>query len=554
MTEVSGLHEADIVGQVRRCLLEENFHGSIDLNICERLLERSIELASITAEAWVRVLRGVLLTRSSELPRAASDLVQACLIFAELGDPEGHVIALWRKGSIWCRVGDLDNGRLILSQGLELARNNDLRLYEGILLANLAFTWGSEGHAEQYKVLSEQALAVFTELDEEVRQAHVLCNLGGALARLGQLDEAEDAYLRAEKVVDPSRHFLMHALIEGGRGELAFLRHDVPRGMERTIYASEYLRENGLLYDALRQDALRAKGLLDSGHPTSVEVHRTIVAEARDKGFRALELQALLGLAQGLSEADQHEAAYKTLKEAWDIRSESIREESRQRFAVLKDASMGSAIAQDRLRANELAHINQGLRDALRERDELNEALKELARKDPLTDVLNRHGFEEATRPLLEQMSNSKGMAILWVDVDQFKMINDTWGHSVGDEVLIMIARRLTEEVRNMDVVSRFGGDEFVVLLVDIDEVEAVWVSDQIKRRVEKDPFLSSLGPVKVGISVGMSAVEDAVGLEKAMHRADTYMYQEKRGTGSWHAVDPDTLTFVYDLEESSAG
>jgi diguanylate cyclase (GGDEF)-like protein len=133
--------------------------------------------------------------------------------------------------------------------------------------------------------------------------------------------------------------------------------------------------------------------------------------------------------------------------------------------------------------------------------------------------------------------------------VNDFKSINDTWGHGVGDEVLIEIARRLKVAARETDVVSRFGGDEFVVLIADVHEVDAVFVSERFKRELTSAPVSTSLGPVKVGVSLGLSSVYSADDLERAMLRADSFMYQDKRGTGSWHAVDPDTISIA--MEES---
>ncbi len=528
----------------------DGLRSPIPLPTCDAALTRALELGDVRAEAWCRLLRGDAYNRELMLARAAGELSQAITLFSAIDDPEGTAISLWRKGSVWCRIGDLDNGRLILSQGLEIARTHGLRLIEGVCLSNLAFTWGSEGHASQFRELTERALEIFDEIDDVSRKTLGFCNLGGALSRLGELDAATDAYLQARSLVQPDKQPLVHALIEGGLGEIAMIRGDLEEGTRRITGAAEFLRTHRLFYDAVRQDVLLARGYSLCGRvQESIELYRKALEEARERGYSAIQMQALHSIARMLGETGKWEEAYKTLKEAWELKDVAINEESKQRFEVLRDVNLGTAIAQDRLKANELAEINKKLSATLAELDQANLRLEELAKRDPLTKALNRYGFETAAAPLLGALSNSQGLGVLWVDVNDFKSINDTWGHGVGDEVLIEIARRLKVAARETDVVSRFGGDEFVVLIADVHEVDAVFVSERFKRELTSAPVSTSLGPVKVGVSLGLSSVYSADDLERAMLRADSFMYQDKRGTGSWHAVDPDTISIA--MEES---
>jgi diguanylate cyclase (GGDEF)-like protein len=117
-------------------------------------------------------------------------------------------------------------------------------------------------------------------------------------------------------------------------------------------------------------------------------------------------------------------------------------------------------------------------------------------------------------------------LAVLFVDVDKFKTINDTYGHATGDDVLCAVAHTLSECGRATDHVARFGGDEFVMLLPEAGAVGAQLVSDRIRRRLSDTPP----GPVPFSISIGAAVVEpmEPPTLDALMARADEEMYRDK--------------------------
>ncbi len=116
--------------------------------------------------------------------------------------------------------------------------------------------------------------------------------------------------------------------------------------------------------------------------------------------------------------------------------------------------------------------------------------------------------------------------SVLMVDIDNFKSINDTHGHEVGDRVLIEVARRLRESVRDSDFIARWGGEEFVVLLRDCPLADAVARAEKIRRRIAEAPCADA-GTVTISVGVAeLTADED---LDHWLVRADRALYQAKR-------------------------
>jgi len=162
---------------------------------------------------------------------------------------------------------------------------------------------------------------------------------------------------------------------------------------------------------------------------------------------------------------------------------------------------------------------------------ELTAVLSEQAVRDPLTGLANRALLGERLRGALARDARTGDMTgVLFLDLDNFKVVNDRYGHAVGDAVLRMIADRLSEAVRPSDTVARMGGDEFVILVEQATDAGLTVLVDRLRSTV-RAPLDVHGTTLEVGVSVGVARAEggdaDAQGL---LSRADFAMYEAKRG------------------------
>lgn len=161
------------------------------------------------------------------------------------------------------------------------------------------------------------------------------------------------------------------------------------------------------------------------------------------------------------------------------------------------------------------------------ERKMLEAELTRLAVTDPLTALWNRrHTGELLAADLAQAQRHGQALTLLMIDVDRFKSINDTHGHQTGDRVLIEVANRLREHVRSTDVVGRWGGEEFVVLLRYCGLRDAVAAADKLRQQIADVPFENLFS---VSVSIGAAELQDDDDLPSWLARADAALYAAKR-------------------------
>lgn len=159
--------------------------------------------------------------------------------------------------------------------------------------------------------------------------------------------------------------------------------------------------------------------------------------------------------------------------------------------------------------------------------------LDHLARHDGLTGVLNRAPFLERLDAMLRETRASRGsLGLLLVDCDHFKQINDRFGHDVGDRALCLVADAIASELRQHDLLCRYGGEEFAVALADADDTQACRVAERIGRTVAGVALLSGGHPVPLRVSTGVatSAANGRESIHGLIRRADLAMYAAKAG------------------------
>ncbi len=169
--------------------------------------------------------------------------------------------------------------------------------------------------------------------------------------------------------------------------------------------------------------------------------------------------------------------------------------------------------------------------------------LEKLSHTDELTQLPNRRSLmEKISHELFHHNRRKRPMAVAVLDLDKFKAVNDRWGHQTGDQALYEVARVISESCRNYDIIGRYGGEEFVLILPDSNRDQALATCERIRQRVEQTEFCRMEQRMRLTISIGLACKkeEEKAEVEELFQRADKDLYRaEENGRNRVEADCP---------------
>ena len=210
------------------------------------------------------------------------------------------------------------------------------------------------------------------------------------------------------------------------------------------------------------------------------------------------------------------------------------------------------------IRLNELMlRINRVIRERslINERDKMIARLKKLSIRDPLTELYNSREFYVQLEDEIQRSERYlHPLSLIFIDIDNFKAINDTYGHMVGDQALLLIAKKMQTSLRSQDTAYRFAGDEFTIILPETTSDNAKFVADRIRSEMEKECLIILEQEIaKITLSLGIAEYQRNEKKEQFVHRADVTMYEAKKRGGNNIAVSSKLAALSIDFKVKSA-
>jgi len=199
------------------------------------------------------------------------------------------------------------------------------------------------------------------------------------------------------------------------------------------------------------------------------------------------------------------------------------------------------------IRVKELSvRINRALseRRFKDEREQMLQELKMLSIRDTLTGLYNsRHFYAQLEKEIKRTERYFHPLSLLFIDIDRLKVINDTYGHMIGDKVILLIAEKIMSSLRSEDAAYRFAGDEFTVILPETFSNEAGVVADRIRSKIMKESIVINDKKISgITVSLGIAEYQKSEKIEHFVHRADLAMYKSKGQGGNKIAIATKTI------------
>lgn len=179
---------------------------------------------------------------------------------------------------------------------------------------------------------------------------------------------------------------------------------------------------------------------------------------------------------------------------------------------------------------NQLKVTKRELQQSIEERQEALQKLAVIALTDDLTQLMNRRAMNrQLARELERKKRYDFHASVLLIDVDHFKQVNDTHGHDCGDYVLKKFSELLTDELREVDYISRWGGEEFLIILSETELTKAEQVADRLLSKISHSPIHYHSESLKVSFSGGLIEIDAKLNIEENLKKVDELLYKAKQ-------------------------
>lgn len=398
------------------------------------------------------------------------------------------------RGALYSRINDTEHAAQCFEQSLEYYRSVNDRPGMASALSNLCVMYRILGRHDDAIAAGRQA----SELAESrLLQAAALSNLAYALTEAGRLSEAEAESNRARKLL-------------------------------RAVGDHNYLIE----HQRLHADIIGRSGRLEEARDELLD----LLGTASAKGLQRNVTNAHHDLAQVYADLGDYENALRHFMQFHDLALADSRVQAQQQLELHKfRLELEQARNQAQLEREQRERLAKSFAELGAMHDRLSAKANQLewySHRDGLTELANRRYFDERLSRESNSESGPGALSLIMLDIDEFKAINDRYGHVTGDEVLRQTARLLESNTRRVDLCARLGGEEFAVILAaDLSAEKLFGIAEGIRCAFEEHDWSTVAPGLTVTVSVGLATLREADGDPvRLLELADERLYASKKG------------------------
>jgi diguanylate cyclase (GGDEF)-like protein len=482
----------------------------------------------LRGQALILAGRASLITDTPE--RAIPSFLQALTCYNPASDLPEIIPAHTGLGVGYMDLGVYPEALQHLMRALTISRNLKDQRGQVISLNHLGRLYHLHGELPKAFTHLEQALERIKDLPDDRLEADILLNLCNACRATNQLPRAIQAGLRAVEIYQQHKYRPGEARALNALGEAYLEAEEYQHALDILQLTAEAAERNSQRLELSR--ALRKIGILHARQERNewgqkyltraLEIATEINAQ-REQAECYFELAGIHKVAGDYRLALEHLENYHTLNRA-AFDSESDRR--------LKNIEIIHQVETARKDAEIYQLRNVQLQQEIEERKKAQAALEHLATQDSLTGLANRrHFLDMAQRAFTLAGRYQRPLTAIMIDIDHFKLINDTFGHKTGDQVLVSVAACMQEVLRKVDILGRFGGDEFVFLLPETTQEGAVQLADRLRTCVNQRSQLIGGLSLQVTLSIGIATHtnDPDLNLDTLLQQADKAMYLSKQ-------------------------
>jgi len=516
---------------VCRCMLLQH---DLALEALGAAGEMFTALGDLAGKASTVLWSGNVHLRRSEFNTAQRLQTAALQLYRAAGDRVGEADALVGVGNSRYNSGDLPGALESYHAALQIAEEVGERRTLANCVNNIGNVYGRLGQFERALEHHQRALVLAREIGDELAEGVGLVNVGNGFEALEDYPVALDLYAAALEHARRIGDRLTEASALHELGEVHRKLGDYPRALDYYRHSGDVARAGGSALMEVESrlglgQSLRSGG---AGRAAVAELGEAL-ALAERIGSRRLIYEAHLALSEAYEAVGDLGNALEHFRAFHRVEDEAFSADAERRIqAVLVKAEMKIAEREAELlraRNDELAAANQEkarLLDVLRKQAA---ELDRLSREDALTGLPNRRHVDAVLALEWERARRfGRDVSVAMVDLDRFKAVNDGFSHAVGDQVLRAAARILREGTRAVDVAGRWGGEEFVLLLVETAPEQAARVCEKLRAAFQAYDWSAIAPGLSVTASIGVGGNREGADPAAVLALADARLYAAK--------------------------
>ena len=479
------------------------------------------------AEASAARLIGTIRAEQGDMAAALEHFHQARELLEGTGNHSELANALFAIGIAHSFAEDYERSERYHRRALDKARRADDEALVTNILGNLAVVVAQTRGREAGLAVHEEALELARRQNNEPVIAYQLGSICDLQTQLGRLDEARATCPEAIERLEALGHRRILAWTRMAYGDLQHKLGNTKRA--RTLYSETLEAAEGSIptVEIEVQERLSALHEAEGDHASALAYFKAMV-EARET-MRDEQARDRIEDLEVRYQVDQREREIQVLQLEKNLQEARLQRRDWMLFGVVSALVLSLLLAAVAWRGYRVkAKLEHTLAERNRELSESMETASRLAREDPLTGLLNRRAFADIARHEINRSRRTNSpLSLAMLDVDNFKRLNDEYGHQAGDDTLCQLAARLRSGLRELDVLARWGGEEFLCLFPNTSVSNARTICEHLRELVDEMTIDTSTRPLSVTITIGIAAVEND--LQTAIDAADRMMYDGKK-------------------------
>ncbi|MBI9048736.1 MAG: GGDEF domain-containing protein [Anaerolineaceae bacterium] len=447
--------------------------------------------------------------------------------------PQAEIYA--HLGLIYDIYNDRNSAIEYLVRGLEITKNNMYELTEGKILLYIGKAYLQMGNYRQSVHSILQARSIFKIFFQDDYEAIALINLADSYSMLNQSEKAFQSIYEALDIAMDGNYKVLQGEGFYRLGMMHLQNNEFDIAKSHLTYSQRIANKMVLKYISIKANLGLGEILLYRYETKpALDLFKRCLEEAQELKIDQLLVEVHRNLSEIYELSHQYKRSLDHFKKFSDITNKMVNKHSHQKIQTIEVLyRTRSAKREAELTRNKNLTLEKEIVERKKVEEELRKSEKQyrtMASFDPLTRLFNRRHFFNLAEIEFERAKRyDHSLAVMMIDLDHFKSVNDCYGHLIGDEMLAFVANLCKRSLRKIDVIGRYGGEEFIVLLPQTNADQAMILAQRLCKTIQQSSMPCTKGQVNITVSIGVSVNSLSYErLETLFDLADQALYRAK--------------------------